>query len=74
MTYQQLKNEIRRDTAIELLTRTDQSLQDISDQLNFQEVSAFHRAFKNGQGLVQVPIDKILLDNLYLIRLKTIKI
>ena len=51
VTYQQLKNEIRRDTAIELLTRTDQSLQDISDQLNFQEVSAFHRAFKKWTGV-----------------------
>ena len=50
-SYQQLKNEIRRDTAIELLTRTDQSLQDISEQLNFQEVSAFHRAFKKWTGV-----------------------
>lgn len=51
VSYQQLKNEIRRDTAIELLTCTNQSLQDISDQLNFQEVSAFHRAFKKWTGV-----------------------
>jgi len=51
VSYQQLKNEIRRDTAIELLTRTEQSLQEISDQLNFQESSAFHRAFKKWTGV-----------------------
>ncbi len=50
-SYQQLKNEIRRDTAIELLTRTDQSLQEISDELNFQDPSAFHRAFKKWTGV-----------------------
>lgn len=46
ISYQQLKNDIRRDTAIEFLTKTDKSLQDISDELNFHDPSAFHRAFK----------------------------
>ena len=51
VSYQQLKNDIRRDTAIELLTRSERSLQDISDELNFQEPSAFHRAFKKWTGV-----------------------
>ena len=46
ISYQQLKNDIRRDLAIELLTKSTYTLQEISDQLYFQEVSAFHRAFK----------------------------
>lgn len=50
-TYQQLKNEIRRDTAIELLNRGDKTLQQISDDLNFQDPSAFHRAFKKWTGV-----------------------
>lgn len=45
-SYQQLKNETRCDTAIELLTKTDYSLQKISEILCFHDVSAFHRAFK----------------------------
>ncbi len=51
MSYQQLKNDIRRDIAIELLSKSADSLQDISDQLNFQDVSAFHRAFKKWTGV-----------------------
>jgi len=49
--YQQLKNEIRRDTAIELLTKTTDSLQKISEILCFHDVSAFHRAFKKWTGV-----------------------
>lgn len=49
--YQQLKNDIRRDTAIELLTKTDKPLHEISDELNFHDPSAFHRAFKKWTGL-----------------------
>ena len=50
-SYQQLKNEIRRDTAIELLSRSDKTLQQISDDLYFQDPSAFHRAFKKWTGV-----------------------
>ncbi len=49
--YQQLKNDIRRDTAIEFLTKTDKPLHEISDELNFHDPSAFHRAFKKWTGL-----------------------
>jgi len=51
MSYQQLKNDIRRDLAIELLYRTSHTLQEISEQLNFQDTSAFHRAFKKWTGV-----------------------
>ena len=51
MSYQQLKNDIRRDTAIEFLTKSTKSLQDISDELNFHDPSAFHRAFKKWTGV-----------------------
>ena len=51
ISYQQLKNDIRRDLAIELLSKSTHSLQEISEQLNFQEPSAFHRAFKKWTGV-----------------------
>ena len=51
MSYQQLKNDIRRDTAIEQLTKSKKSLQQISDELNFHDPSAFHRAFKKWTGV-----------------------
>jgi AraC-like DNA-binding protein len=50
-SYQQLKNNIRRDRAIALLMNSNQSLQQISDSLNFHDPSAFHRAFKKWTGL-----------------------
>lgn len=50
-SYQQLKNEIRRDTAIEFLTKTTKTIQEISDELNFHDPSAFHRAFKKWTGV-----------------------
>lgn len=50
-SYQQLKNNIRRDRAIELLLHSNQSLQQISECLNFHDPSAFHRAFKKWTGL-----------------------
>ncbi|TCM61443.1 AraC-like DNA-binding protein [Acinetobacter calcoaceticus] len=51
ISYQQLKNDIRRDTAIELLSKTDKPLIEISEQLNFHDPSAFHRAFKKWTGV-----------------------
>ena len=49
--FQQLKNDIRRDLAISLLGQNTLSLQAISEQLNFQDTSTFHRAFKKWTGL-----------------------
>lgn len=50
LSYQQLKNSIRRDLAIDLLGHTAYSLQEISERLNFHDPSAFHRAFKKWTG------------------------
>lgn len=51
ISYQQLKNDIRRDLAIDLLCKSSHTLQEISEQLHFQEPSAFHRAFKKWTGV-----------------------
>lgn len=51
VSYQQLKNNIRCDIAIERLSKTNDSIQSISDDLNFHDPSAFHRAFKKWSGV-----------------------
>lgn len=51
VNFQQLKNDIRRDLAIDLLEGSAYTLQDISEKLNFHDVSAFHRAFKKWTGV-----------------------
>lgn len=44
--FQTIKDQLRRDFAMDLLKQTDQNLVDIAIQLGFAEPSAFHRAFK----------------------------
>ncbi|WP_017388086.1 AraC family transcriptional regulator [Acinetobacter calcoaceticus] len=51
LSYQQIKNEIRCDIAVERLSKTNDSIQDISEDLSFQDPSAFHRAFKKWTGV-----------------------
>lgn len=51
LNYQQLKNEIRRDLAIQWLSVNTYSMQEISERLNFHDPSAFHRAFKKWTGI-----------------------
>ena len=51
VSYQQLKNDIRCDIAIERLSKTNDSIQNISDNLSFHDPSAFHRAFKKWTGV-----------------------
>jgi len=51
VSYQQIKNEIRCDIAVERLSKTNDSIQDISGDLSFQDPSAFHRAFKKWTGV-----------------------
>ena len=46
-----LKDNLRRDAAIEYLARPDMTLLDIADQLGFSEASTFHRAFKKWTGV-----------------------
>ena len=49
--FQALKDDVRRDAAIELLQRPDLTLPDIAAQLGFSEASTFHRAFKKWTGV-----------------------
>lgn len=50
-SYQGIKDELRRDTAIHHLCTTALSIADIGGLLGFQETSAFHRAFKKWCGV-----------------------
>lgn len=49
-SYQQIKDEVRRAMAFELLREGRLSIGDIAAQTGFQEPSAFHRAFKKWTG------------------------
>lgn len=49
--FQDIKDELRRDVAIEYLERVDLPLQEIALRLGFSEVSTFHRAFKKWTGV-----------------------
>lgn len=51
LTYQSLKDDLRRDMAINLLCDTKASVEEIALKLGFKENSAFHRAFKKWTGL-----------------------
>jgi len=50
-SYQIIKDGIRRDMAIYMLTETQLSLQDISVKLGYSESSAFQHTFKKWTGL-----------------------
>ncbi|KQY16380.1 AraC family transcriptional regulator [Rhizobium sp. Root73] len=45
-SYAGIKDEIRRDRAVEMLQSSDASVGDIAAQLGYSEPSAFHRAFR----------------------------
>ncbi|AOZ03486.1 AraC family transcriptional regulator [Cupriavidus sp. USMAHM13] len=49
-TYQQLKDELRRDLAIEALSHSTQPIVAIAAELGFAEPGAFHRAFRRWTG------------------------
>ncbi|HWH82840.1 MAG TPA: AraC family transcriptional regulator [Burkholderiaceae bacterium] len=49
--FQSLKDNLRRDAAIEYLARPELTLLDIADQTGFSEASTFHRAFKKWTGV-----------------------
>jgi AraC-like DNA-binding protein len=49
--FQQIKDETRRDAAIELLLHTPLPLPEIAARLGFSEASTFHRAFKQWTGV-----------------------
>jgi len=49
--FQQIKDELRRDTAIEHLLHTSLPLLEIANRVGFSEASTFHRAFKQWTGV-----------------------
>ncbi|MGD9943583.1 MAG: AraC family transcriptional regulator ligand-binding domain-containing protein [Burkholderiaceae bacterium] len=49
--FQQLKDEVRRDAAIEYLLHTTLPLGTIANRIGFSELSTFHRAFKQWVGV-----------------------
>ncbi|WP_263974676.1 helix-turn-helix domain-containing protein [Pseudomonas sp. Marseille-Q5115] len=51
LNYQRVKDFLRRDMAINLLSRDDLTVIQVAEQTGFQEASAFHRAFKKWTGV-----------------------
>ncbi|MBP5086404.1 AraC family transcriptional regulator [Pseudomonas chlororaphis] len=50
VSYQEIKDEVRRGMAVELLRQSRASIGEIAERTGFQEPSAFHRAFKKWTG------------------------
>lgn len=51
ISYLAIKNQVKRDAAIDLLVNSDLSIEEISTQLGFSEISPFTRCFKNWTGI-----------------------
>jgi AraC-like DNA-binding protein len=49
-TFQALKDELRRDIAIQRLTETAETITKIAGDIGFDDPSAFHRAFRHWTG------------------------
>ncbi|ROL68853.1 AraC family transcriptional regulator [Pseudomonas chlororaphis] len=49
-SFQEIKDEVRRGLAVDLLRRSGSSIVEIAERTGFQEPSAFHRAFKKWTG------------------------
>ena len=49
--YQQLLDDLRRETASEWLTNSDMAINDIALRLGFSEARSFHRRFKTWTGI-----------------------
>jgi AraC-like DNA-binding protein len=49
--YQNLRDNLRRDMAIDLLSRGDMTVTQVAAATGFEETSAFHRAFKKWTGV-----------------------
>ena len=46
-----MKDDLRRDIAIDLLSSASLTVAEVAAQTGFQETSAFHRAFKKRTGV-----------------------
>lgn len=51
-SYRQLKEDVRRGIAVNLLANTSTPLADIASQVGFSDLSAFDRAFKQWTGMI----------------------
>ncbi|MDM0056535.1 AraC family transcriptional regulator [Variovorax fucosicus] len=51
LSYQRLKDDLRRDIAIDLLSASSMTVSEVAARTGFQETSAFHRAFKKWTGV-----------------------
>ncbi len=49
-SFQQVRDQLRRDVAVSALARGDASIEELSERLGFSEPSAFHRAFRRWTG------------------------
>lgn len=49
-SFQRVKDEFRRDRALQLLTKSQASIHLISEQLGFDSTASFHRAFRGWTG------------------------
>ncbi|HSV52971.1 MAG TPA: AraC family transcriptional regulator ligand-binding domain-containing protein [Burkholderiaceae bacterium] len=49
--FRAMKDEIRRDAAVEFLTQTMLPLQEVATRVGFFDLSTFHRAFKHWTGV-----------------------
>lgn len=50
-TFQQVKDQLRNDMAIDLLCASQVSIDDIAARLGFHDASSFHRSFKRWNGV-----------------------
>jgi AraC-like DNA-binding protein len=50
-SFQSIKDQLRRDLAINYLKHSSKSVTEIAIDLGFAEQSAFHRAFKKWTGM-----------------------
>jgi AraC-like DNA-binding protein len=50
-SFNELKDAVRRDMALELLTRTDHSIEDLTERLDFCDSDAFRLAMKTWTGM-----------------------
>ncbi len=50
-SYQRIKDNARRDTAISLLSRDGLTVSEVAERVGFSDPSAFHRSFKKWTGL-----------------------